>query len=218
MTVARRLFELPYYRAAIDVDRRGSEVRFRSRRTHRGVPPARFAATYEPTGEPTQAEPGSLESFLVERYRFYTGDNGRSIGEIGHDPWRLWEGKATTETNILFRANDVPCPEGEPVVQLQPGDRRHSEPSPPMVMETAGEGEGESEGPAGTIHGSVDCSTAGDARRGGSAVSPNRLQVDTTGTHRWVPEHRSTGRADPKRSDTQPTATTTTGGVRRPDQ
>jgi uncharacterized protein YqjF (DUF2071 family) len=78
VTVARRLFGLPYYTATVDVTRRGEEVRFHSRRTHDGAPPNRFAATYRPTGEPTEAEPGSIAAFLAERYRFYTAGTDTS--------------------------------------------------------------------------------------------------------------------------------------------
>jgi len=127
--VARRLFALPYYRAAMDVTRTTSggrgdgtgdsvdAVRFTSCRTHSGVPPARFDATYEPTGESFAAEPGSLDAFLVENYRFYADGNRLYCGEIGHEPWRLREATGDVRANTLFEANGFDRPDGEPLVR-----------------------------------------------------------------------------------------------------
>ncbi|PSP73660.1 hypothetical protein BRC86_08580 [Halobacteriales archaeon QS_3_64_16] len=117
VTLARRLFDLPYYTARMDISRRGEEVRFHSRRTHSGVPLNRFAATYRPTGEPFRAEAGSIEAFLAERYRFYTAaGDGLAVGEIEHDPWQLQPAAATIETNTCFEANGFDRPEGEPLL------------------------------------------------------------------------------------------------------
>ena len=115
VAVARRLFGLPYYTAEMDITHHGEAVRFQSRRTHRGAPPNRFAATYRPVGESERATPGSIEAFLAERYRFYTVDEkrGLAVGEIDHDPWELTRAKATIETNTLFESNGFEQPDGE---------------------------------------------------------------------------------------------------------
>jgi len=81
------------------------------------VPPARFDATYEPTGESFAAEPGSLDAFLVENYRFYADGNRLYCGEIGHEPWRLREATADVRANTLFEANGFDRPDGEPLVR-----------------------------------------------------------------------------------------------------
>jgi hypothetical protein len=117
VSVARRLFALPYYRAEMRArDAGGDAVEFRSRRTHRGVPSARFDATYAPTGDGYAAEPDSLEAFLVENYRFYADGNRLYRGEIGHEPWTLREGTAEIRENTLFEANGFERPAGEPIV------------------------------------------------------------------------------------------------------
>ena len=117
VSVARRLFALPYYRAEMRArNAEGDAVEFRSRRTHRGVPSARFDATYSPTGEGFAAEPESLEAFLVENYRFYADGNRLYRGEIGHEPWTLREGSAEIRENTLFEANGFERPAGEPIV------------------------------------------------------------------------------------------------------
>ena len=129
VAVARRLFALPYYRAEMDVRRptaadrstsgttAGGPVRFTSRRTHSGVPHARFDATYEPTGEAFAAEPGSLDAFLAENYRFYAEGNRLYRGEIAHEPWALRPATADIRANTLFEANGFARPDGDPIVR-----------------------------------------------------------------------------------------------------
>jgi len=121
--IARRLFQLPYYRARMRVDHRDGAVRFRSRRTHDGVPPARFDASYEPDGAATTPDPGSLPAFLVERYRFYVdSDEGNCYyADIDHEPWELRSGTATIRRNDLFEANGFRHPAGEPLVHVSDG-------------------------------------------------------------------------------------------------
>ena len=122
--VARSLFRLPYYRAEMHV-RRGpwpgdpesdpeEAITFTSRRDHEGVPPARFDATYRPAGEAFEPEPGSLEAFLVENYRFYTQGNRLYRGDIEHDPWTLRPAEAEIRSNTLFAASSFDRPAGEP--------------------------------------------------------------------------------------------------------
>ena len=120
VAVARSLFRLPYYRAETEVGRAGDGVRFRSRRTHRGVPSARFEATYRADGPAFVPEAGSIESFLVGRYRFYTADDGGRLyrGEIDHEPWSLRPGRAEFEENTLFEASGFDHPGGQPLVHV----------------------------------------------------------------------------------------------------
>jgi len=130
VAVARGLFRLPYYRAETDVRRSegdvgdgnggdaGRSVRFTSRRVHRGVPHARFDATYAPVGEPFTPEAGSLPAFLLENYRFYTaGSSGRLyVGGIDHEPWTLRPAAASIRSNTLFAANGFDNPDGDPIL------------------------------------------------------------------------------------------------------
>jgi len=124
VSLARRLFQLPYYRAAMDVRRTDGTVRFRSHRTDERAPPADFDATYGPTAEaPHEPAPNSLESFLVSRYRFYAPDaEGRVYyADIDHDPWPLQAGHVDIRENGLFAANGFERPDGEPIVYYSPG-------------------------------------------------------------------------------------------------
>ncbi|WP_075936035.1 DUF2071 domain-containing protein [Halosegnis longus] len=118
--VARGLFQLPYYRADIDVEHDGQAVNFRSRRVGDGEPAA-FDATYEPAGARLDAEKGSLPHFLTERYRFYTEGRGQLFyGDIDHPPWPLTEAEVEIRENDLFRVNGFDEPESEPFFYYAP--------------------------------------------------------------------------------------------------
>jgi uncharacterized protein YqjF (DUF2071 family) len=126
VSVARTVFELPYYRAEIRVTREDHdgtpELSMRSRRDHAGVAPARFEASYRPTGEQFTPESGTLEAFLTENYRFYTAGDGKLYyGDIEHPPWPLQEGEAEIESNTLFAAGGFDEPAGTPLVHYSPG-------------------------------------------------------------------------------------------------
>jgi uncharacterized protein len=88
---ARAAFHLPYMDADMCLERRGKELAYRSRRTHRGEPSANFEARYAPSAESFTARPGSLEHWLTERYCLYSADRAGRVyrGEIRHVPWSL---------------------------------------------------------------------------------------------------------------------------------
>jgi uncharacterized protein len=95
---ARRLYKLPYFRADIEVRRRGDEMLFDCSR-HTGKA---FSAAYRPAGEVFHPEPGSLEHFLTERYCLYAAA-GEMIyrADIHHRPWPLQEADAEIELNTM---------------------------------------------------------------------------------------------------------------------
>jgi len=122
VAVARSLFRLPYYRAETSVRRSGGRIHFRSRRTHRGVPPARFEAAYGPedSARAFTPESGSLEAFLTEHYRFYTTGRSDRIyrGDIDHEPWTLRPARGDIVENTLFEASGFDHPGGEPTLHV----------------------------------------------------------------------------------------------------
>jgi hypothetical protein len=121
VALARRLFELPYYRAEMRVERRGDAVRLTSRRTHSDAPPARFDATYRPTGPAERPEPGSLAAFLTENYQFFADGDRLYCGRIHHDPWSLQPATVEIEANSLFEAAGFDRPTGAPIVHYAAG-------------------------------------------------------------------------------------------------
>ena len=67
-----------------------------------------FAGTCRPSGPEREAEAGTLEHFLFERYSLYTEHKGRlMIAHTQHDPWVWREGEATVEANALTEAFDL---------------------------------------------------------------------------------------------------------------
>lgn len=120
---ARALHHLPYFYARIDHRVSNGRIEFRSRRRHPGARPARYEVSYEPTGDPFEAEPGSRAAFLTHRLRLFTqGSDGEvRYTDVDHEPWTLYEATATTDDNTLFAANGFAHPDAEPVLYYSPG-------------------------------------------------------------------------------------------------
>jgi uncharacterized protein YqjF (DUF2071 family) len=122
--VGARLFHhLPYYYARISLAVEADRVRFRSRRLHPGSRPARYEASYRPTGAPFAAPDDPLGEFLVERYRFYTEaqDGSMRYTDVDHEPWTLYPAAADVATNTLLAAHGFAEPDAEPVYHYSPG-------------------------------------------------------------------------------------------------
>lgn len=109
VSVARRFYRLPYFKANATADRLGHEIRYRSVRTSSDGPPASFGASYRPVGERFEAQPGTLERFLTERYCLYTLDENQRVlrAEIHHPPWPLQRADAELATNTMTEALGV---------------------------------------------------------------------------------------------------------------
>jgi uncharacterized protein YqjF (DUF2071 family) len=119
-----RIFQhLPYYYARISLEWRDGRVRFRSRRRHPGARPARYAATYRPTGEPFRAPEDPMAEFLLERYRFYTQDQRGTLryANVDHEPWTLYRADAEVDVNTLWSAHGFERPDADPVCYYAPG-------------------------------------------------------------------------------------------------
>ena len=127
VALARAWFHLPYFRA--DMECRpiapvppslpdASGIRFRSIRTHRGAPPAEFAAEYRPVGPVFHAGVGSFAHWCAERYCLYAADpRGRlHRGEIHHAPWPLQAAEGSVEGDSLLASHHLPRPEGAPQI------------------------------------------------------------------------------------------------------
>jgi uncharacterized protein YqjF (DUF2071 family) len=119
VAAARGLYRLPYLRARMTIARDGPWIDYRSDRSDPRGAPARFAARYRATGGVRHPEPGSLEAWLVERYRLYTVDDGGRVfaGDIHHRPWTV------QDAVVDLRANTMTGPHGialddDPLVQF----------------------------------------------------------------------------------------------------
>lgn len=95
--VGRALYGLPYWLADMATARDGDRVSYRSERGR-----AAFSAVYRPSGPPTPAAPGSLEHFLVERYRLFAQRRGQLVtAEVSHEPWPLQRAEARIDVSRM---------------------------------------------------------------------------------------------------------------------
>ena len=103
VTVARRWFRVPYYRAKASLDRQDDAIHYTCRRQHKGAPAVRFKGSYAPVGDIRRVEAGTLAHWLVERYCLFTLDaRGRIIvGEIHHPPWEVREARLQARENTM---------------------------------------------------------------------------------------------------------------------
>jgi uncharacterized protein YqjF (DUF2071 family) len=97
VSVGRALYGLRYRLARIAVAVDGEAVHYLSTRED-----ASFSVSYAPSGPPAAAAPGSLEHFLVERYRLFAERRGRLItAEVAHGPWSLQRADVRIELNRM---------------------------------------------------------------------------------------------------------------------
>jgi uncharacterized protein YqjF (DUF2071 family) len=117
---ARLLFNLPYYDAEIRVERRGEAMAYESRRIHANAPRAEFAGSYSPTGPVTEARPGTLEYFLVERYCLFTAARNGELAyiDVHHHPWPLQPATVRIETNSMTAATGIQLPAQAPLAHF----------------------------------------------------------------------------------------------------
>lgn len=103
VAAARRWYHLPYYNARMRLRHAADWIDYASERTHRGAPSATFVARYRPVGDRFHTRPGSLESWLTDRYCLYAADRrGRLYrADIQHRPWTLHAAEAEFTTNTL---------------------------------------------------------------------------------------------------------------------
>ncbi len=116
VTIARRWFHLPYFTARMRCEpTQTGAVDYASARTHRGAPPAEFAALYNPTSKAFIAKHGTLEYFLTARYCLYA-QHGDAVyrGEIDHEPWLLQHADVRITRNSMVEAHGLRLPDEAP--------------------------------------------------------------------------------------------------------
>ena len=120
VAMARRFFRLPYFRAQMSLRRlEGGRIVYRSHRTQGRAPAADLRANYAPTGEPFRAAPGTIDSFLCERYCLYAACKSLLFrGEIDHTPWPLQHAEAVVEVNTMAAAAGIALPETRPLLHF----------------------------------------------------------------------------------------------------
>ncbi|MBW3628042.1 MAG: DUF2071 domain-containing protein [Gemmatimonadetes bacterium] len=117
---ARLGFHLPYYQARMDMEGEGSTIRFHSERTHPGADAASFAAAWS-LGEPiAEAQPGTLDFFLIERYCLYAAQGGAiSRARIHHEPWPLRRASIGSLSSTMLESHGLPAIRAVPLAHAQ---------------------------------------------------------------------------------------------------
>ncbi len=120
--IARRFWNLPYFRAEMSYSHQGNKVSYRSRRLW----PEPSGATTNITAEigelirddseqPGSAAPETLEFFLAERYYLYSVDSSGKLyrGQVHHRPYPLRAVQVNKLEETLLSAADIK-PTAEP--------------------------------------------------------------------------------------------------------
>jgi len=112
---ARAAYLLPYFHARMERRKTGETVAFRSER--RSGVRAAFAGEYAPSSPVREAQRGTLDYFLTERYCLYTV-SGQVVyrGEIHHRAWPLQDARAEISVNTMARAAGIDLPEQAPLL------------------------------------------------------------------------------------------------------
>jgi uncharacterized protein YqjF (DUF2071 family) len=115
-TIGRTLYGLAYHLARMVVRREGTRIHYASARG-----PAAFAANYAPAAAAgVPAAHGSLEHWLLERYRLFAVRSGRLVtAEVAHPPWTLQPAEVRIDLNTL-EPRGVRF-DGEPLLHVSPG-------------------------------------------------------------------------------------------------
>jgi hypothetical protein len=118
-----RWFGLPYYDARMAAQQDGEAVHYRSARFQRGLSRAVFSASYRPTGAIYQAEPGTLDHWLTERYCLYSARHRDRIvyGEIHHAPWALQPAEVELSENTMAEPIGIVLPDTKPLTHFARG-------------------------------------------------------------------------------------------------
>jgi uncharacterized protein YqjF (DUF2071 family) len=118
--LARATFHLPYFDAEMYCHASGDEVDYRSLRTHRGAPGAKFEASYRPVGETFESEEGSLEQFLTERYCLYSAGRRGHVrrAEVHHHLWPLQPAEVEARTLAMTQQIGLKPPATAPILHF----------------------------------------------------------------------------------------------------
>jgi uncharacterized protein YqjF (DUF2071 family) len=114
VAIARTFFNLPY-RYAKMCYRTGDQGKVTFRSSRPNEPEQRFV--YRPTHRFGPSERGSLNEFLVERYKLFAYSNRGvlRIGSLQHAPYDLHEVEVENYSSALFEINGFATPSTPPV-------------------------------------------------------------------------------------------------------
>jgi uncharacterized protein len=110
--LARVLFALPYKFAQMSAKLRGGEIDYRS---HRAGGKNSLRYRYRASAELGEAKFGSLEFFLIERYRLFAFRGNKLLtGRVHHSPYQLQRVSVTNADPSLFAMDGFETPTDPP--------------------------------------------------------------------------------------------------------
>jgi hypothetical protein len=119
--IARKFFHLNYLWAQMSAQRSNALTRYTSRRRSGDRWGEAQTFRWQRQGKACEAEAGSLEFFLVERYRLFSHDErlGRLYsGKVHHEPYQVQGVDLESYSKRLFEMDGLMAPEGGPVSVL----------------------------------------------------------------------------------------------------
>lgn len=113
---ARRFYHLPYFFARMSAQPKGEWIAYESLRRSGE---AEFRARYRPVAPVQLRAPGSLESWLTERYCLYTEVNGSVFrAEVHHQQWPLQDAECAIRVNTMAAAAGVALSPSPPLLHF----------------------------------------------------------------------------------------------------
>jgi len=119
-TLARSLFKLPYHHAKMDMKQSGDTVRYSGERLT-GNTPAVLDARAKIGNDVWFTQPGTLDHFLIERYRLFTRRNEELLTlQVRHSPYPLRRVNSVTLDQNLTTALGFDVT-GDPILHYADG-------------------------------------------------------------------------------------------------
>jgi uncharacterized protein YqjF (DUF2071 family) len=118
--LARDAFHLSYYNARMACLPTEGRIQYSSVRTHHNAAPAVFQGQYRPIGPVYESTPGTLESWLTDRYCLYSA-NQKGVtwrSDIHHAPWPLQPAEAEVRENTMTHQIRLTLPNTRPLLHF----------------------------------------------------------------------------------------------------
>lgn len=120
--IARAWYHLPYRKSTMRMRASDGAVAYHSNSSLAGSVLAGCTVEVETCREPSVAEPGSLEFFLIERYVLYCYHRGRlMVGHVHHSPYPLLSAQCGLVEEALIKATQIERSVLPPIVHFSPG-------------------------------------------------------------------------------------------------
>ena len=114
---ARAFYYLPYFNAEMSLAQHGSTIEYSSKRHDERGAPAELRAAWTISEPLAQAQPGSIEFFLTERYCLYSHHRGQLYrSRIFHQPWPLQGATLDSYQSTMIESIRLEEPDGEPLL------------------------------------------------------------------------------------------------------